>query len=111
MIDKLPGWIWPNAFEWAVLVAVGLLSVAAQVIFTFALRHVPAAAYGVISQLTPVITFALGMLLFDDALTMPILFGAGLTLVGVGWTIALEQRAAAQLSASAVTPAADPSRT
>lgn len=77
------GWVQPDAQQWGLLLLVGALSVAAQVLMTYALRWVRAALAGVIAQLTPVFCLALGWLLFDERLGPLGLFGAGITLVGV----------------------------
>src|SRR5215470_6973329 len=43
----------PTAVEWLIVVTVGVTSVVAQLLMTHALRDVPAAAAGVLFQLTP----------------------------------------------------------
>jgi drug/metabolite transporter (DMT)-like permease len=78
-------WRPPSGREWVALVAVGLLSVAAQILMTYSLRFVRAAVAGVIAQLTPVATLAAGWLLFHDAIDRIAACGAALTLVGVCW--------------------------
>ena len=78
-------WKTPRASEWVVLLAVGLLSVAAQLMMTYALRYVRAAVAGVVAQLTPVTALALGWLLFHDAIAGISALGALLTLAGASW--------------------------
>ena len=60
-------WVAPTASEWALLFGVGITSVAAQLMMTHALRDLPAAAAGVLFQLTPVSTMVLGRILFRRA--------------------------------------------
>jgi drug/metabolite transporter (DMT)-like permease len=77
-------WQHPTTFEWGLLLAVGLLSLVAQLLMTYALRWVRAAVAGVIAQLTPVTALLLGWWLFGEILAGLALFGAALTLLGVG---------------------------
>ncbi|HEX2735144.1 MAG TPA: DMT family transporter [Polyangiaceae bacterium] len=76
-------WVTPSVGQALELVGVGLLSVLAQLLMTYALRWVRAALAGVIAQLTPVASLALGWFLFDERLGTLALLGAALTLVGV----------------------------
>jgi drug/metabolite transporter (DMT)-like permease len=76
-------WVPPRPAEWAALIGVGLTSVIAQLLMTYALRYVRAALGGVIAQLTPVGSMALGWLLLDERIGGLALVGAALTLAGV----------------------------
>ena len=78
-------WVWPSAYEWLLLVCVGLLAVAAQLLFTHALREVKAAVSGVIMQLTPVTALVLGALFNHDRITALAAFGAALTICAVAY--------------------------
>jgi drug/metabolite transporter (DMT)-like permease len=78
-------WKTPSASEWAALVAVGLISVAAQLLMTYALRFVRAAVAGVLAQLTPVAAMAMGWLFFHESIGHVAAAGAALTLLGVCW--------------------------
>jgi drug/metabolite transporter (DMT)-like permease len=78
-------WITPSASEWVALLVIGLLSVAAQLLLTYALRFVSAAGAGIIIQLTPVAALALGWVLFEEKMAGVAMAGAALTLVGVSW--------------------------
>ena len=88
-------WRSPSATGWALLVAVGLLAVGAQLLMNHALREVRAATAGVISQLTPVAALALGVGLGGDRPTATSLLGSALTVGGVAWA-ALSARAPAR---------------
>src|SRR5262249_59018930 len=55
-------WVRPSPHEWIALVVVGLLSVAAQLAMTYALRYVRAAVAAILAQLTPVAAMILGWL-------------------------------------------------
>ena len=79
----LAAWVRPDAAEWALLLGVGLSSLVAQLLMTHALRYVRAAVGGVIAQLTPVASLAVGWALFGDRLGELALVGAALTLAGV----------------------------
>jgi drug/metabolite transporter (DMT)-like permease len=78
-------WITPSNVEWGALLAIGLLSVVAQLLLTYALRFVSAAGAGIIIQLTPVAALALGWVLFDERMAGIAITGAALTLAGVSW--------------------------
>jgi drug/metabolite transporter (DMT)-like permease len=67
------------------LLAIGLLSVVAQLLLTYALRFVSAAGAGIIIQLTPVAALGLGWVLFDERMAGVAIVGAALTLAGVSW--------------------------
>jgi drug/metabolite transporter (DMT)-like permease len=78
-------WISPSSFEWGALLAIGLLSVVAQLLLTYSLRFVSAAGTGIIIQLTPVAALAMGWLLFEEKMAGVAIAGAALTLAGVSW--------------------------
>ncbi|MSP60743.1 MAG: DMT family transporter [Myxococcales bacterium] len=78
-------WVAPAPRDWALLVAVGLVSVLAQVLFIHALRYVRAATSGVISQLTPVTALVLGIALLHEPARALALVGSAITLAGVAW--------------------------
>jgi len=78
-------WVAPRAQDWIWLGAVGVLSVAAQLAFVQALRHVRAATSGVISQVTPVTAIGLGALLLHEPMEPLALLGSAVTLAGVAW--------------------------
>lgn len=78
-------WVWPSATGWTLLVAVGAISFAAQLLFTYSLRYTSAALAGVISQLTPVSAMALGVALYHDPYGWKGFLGAVVTLLGVAW--------------------------
>ena len=79
----LAAWVAPRPVEWLILAAVGVTSVVGQLLMTHALRYVRAAVGGIIAQLTPVTSLALGWVLFDDRIGGLALAGAALTLAGV----------------------------
>ena len=79
----LAAWVPPRPMEWLILAAVGVTSVVGQLLMTHALRYVRAAVGGIIAQLTPVTSLALGWVLFDDRIGALALAGAALTLAGV----------------------------
>jgi drug/metabolite transporter (DMT)-like permease len=84
----LPGFQRPTAREWALLVAVGLCSVIAQLLMTWAYRWVTNLQAGVISQLTVVLSILLGAIVLGDRLTAVQTLGSLLTVggvVGVVW--------------------------
>jgi drug/metabolite transporter (DMT)-like permease len=78
-------WIAPSAFEWGALLAVGLISVVAQLLLTYSLRFVSAAGAGIIIQLTPVAALTLGWALYEEKMAGVAVTGAAITLAGVSW--------------------------
>jgi drug/metabolite transporter (DMT)-like permease len=76
-------WVRPRPLEWKILILVGVLSVVGQLLMTHALRYVRAAVGGIIAQLTPVTSMALGWMMFRDRIAGLALAGAALTLAGV----------------------------
>ena len=95
-------WRWPSPEQWLLLVAVGLIAVVGQVLFTVALRDVTAAVYGVVSQLAPITALALGALVYGDHLGVLGLVGSAITVAGVAWSIY------ATSTATPVQPVEDP---
>ncbi|HKQ71850.1 MAG TPA: EamA family transporter, partial [Polyangiaceae bacterium] len=87
LVPTIAAWRTPTALEWVELVVVGLLSLAAQLMMTYSLRFVRAAASGVIIQLTPVAAMAIGWLFLGETMAGWAIVGALLTLSGVTWGI------------------------
>lgn len=87
VIAPFGSWISPHPGEWLLLLAVGLLSLVAQLIMTAALEHVTAATSGIVHQLTVVIALVCGIVFFDERLTSWALLGSALTISGVAWTV------------------------
>lgn len=79
------GWVSPAPREWLLVLAVGGLSVLAQVLFIHSLKYVRAATSGVVSQLTPVTALTCGVLAFGDRPSLLALAGSALTLGAVAW--------------------------
>jgi drug/metabolite transporter (DMT)-like permease len=73
----------PAPREWLLLAAVGLTSVLAQLLMTYAYRWVTNLQAGVINQLTVVLSMGLGVVFLGDRLTSVQVFGGLLALSGV----------------------------
>ena len=84
-IPTVAGWVSPTWFEWGALLVIGLISVVAQLLLTYALRFVTAAGAGIIIQLTPVAALTLGWILFEERMAGLAVVGAAITLAGVSW--------------------------
>jgi drug/metabolite transporter (DMT)-like permease len=78
-------WVTPTAAEWGLLGLVGGVSVAGQLLMTYALKYVRAAVAGILMQLTPIAALVFGFLLHGDRIPPLALAGAAVTLVGVSW--------------------------
>jgi drug/metabolite transporter (DMT)-like permease len=77
-------WAGPGVQGWAALVYMAALaSVAAYLIYFWALRHVAASRLVAFGYLHPVLATVLGIVLLGERLTMHLLVGGGLVLVGV----------------------------
>lgn len=78
-------WSWktPTPREWGLLLAVGLLSIAAQLLMTYSYRWVETVTAGVISQLAVVISMMLGFVFLHEVITTKAAIGSLLTLTGV----------------------------
>src|SRR6185436_3177561 len=92
LLVTLPGvfgplghWVTPAPFDWAVLFAVGVLSVGAQLLMTRALEHVTGATMGIIHQLAVVVALLGGVLFLGEHLWGWPLVGTVLTVSGVAW--------------------------
>jgi drug/metabolite transporter (DMT)-like permease len=90
------GWVSPSAAEWVGLGVIGLISVVAQLLLTYALRFVTAAGAGIIIQLTPVAALTMGWALFEEKLAGISIVGAAVTLAGVSWGALLMLKSAPQ---------------
>jgi drug/metabolite transporter (DMT)-like permease len=93
-VPALRQWVAPTSREWALLAAMGVTAVAAQLLMTQALRDLPAAAAGVLFQLTPVATLVLGRVLYGERARAVAIVGAAVTLAGVSWGAWLAARPA-----------------
>ncbi len=78
-------WLMPNGAEWTALLCMGTVSLGAQLLMTYALAWLPAAAAGILMQLTPVFALLLGVVLFGERAVGLALAGSALTFVGVSW--------------------------
>lgn len=74
------------------LLGVGLSSVVAQMIFTYAMGYVTAAAGGITTQLTPAFSWLLGALLLGEPLQPLAMLGSLICMVGVLWGTGLVPR-------------------
>ncbi len=89
-------WVQPTPAEWGLLAGVGLVSVAAQLLMTQALRDVAAATSGVIHQLTVVVALGVGVVFLGEPLGESALAGSALTMAGVMGTITASESLAAR---------------
>ncbi|MEO8217587.1 MAG: DMT family transporter [Acidobacteriota bacterium] len=76
-------WKSPTPSEWLALAGVGVFSIGAQLIMTYAFRWVETLIAGVISQLAVVVSMSLGAVFLGDPVTLSIVIGTTLTIGGV----------------------------
>lgn len=85
----IPAWKNPTPREWMILLAMGILSIGAQLLMTHAYRWVETLVAGVISQFGVVVSMILGALFLAERITLATALGTGLTIGGVVLVIAL----------------------
>ena len=81
---------WPSGSEGLLLLAVGLASVGAQLLMTYAYRWVNNLQAGIYAQITVVAAMALGVFLLGERFAPSQLAGAALAIAGVIGVIALQ---------------------
>jgi drug/metabolite transporter (DMT)-like permease len=89
----LTRWVHPSPRAWLLLAGMGVFSVSAQVLMTWAMRFVSATLAGVINQLTPVASLLVGWFLFAEHFGMITAIGICLTLCGGAFGAYLARRA------------------
>lgn len=86
----LSGFQAPTSREWLYLAAMGGLSIVAQLLMTWAYRWVTNLQAGILSQLTVVLSLALGVVFLGDRLTPVQILGSLLTLAGVAGVVKVQ---------------------
>ncbi len=81
----VPGWRGASAHAWGLAAVVGLTSLFAQLLMTHAFGLLSAGRGALFQQLTPVFTFALGVLVLHEPLLPHAAAGAALTLAAVAF--------------------------
>ena len=87
-------WVAPVGVEWLLALAVGLLSVVAQVAMTFALHRGEANVIMPFKYVGAILAFFFGLLLFDERLSAFALAGMALVIASVTANTLLKRRAA-----------------
>ena len=85
-------WVPPVGNEWVLVLAVGLLSVVAQVAMTFALHQGEANVIMPFKYIGAVLAFIFGLMLFDERLSAWALVGMALVIVAVVLNTLLKRR-------------------
>jgi drug/metabolite transporter (DMT)-like permease len=73
------------AATWVVLAGVGVLATGAQLLMTWAYKHVPATEGSLLAFLVPVLNVILGILVYGEAMRPAILAGSLLVLAACTW--------------------------
>ncbi len=85
-------WVPPVGWEWGMALAVGLLSIVAQIAMTFALHQGQASTIMPFKYVGAVLAFLSGLFLFDERLNGYALAGIGLVIVAVTLNTLLKRR-------------------
>jgi drug/metabolite transporter (DMT)-like permease len=93
-------WVPPVGWEWGMALAVGVLSIIAQIAMTFALHQGQASTIMPFKYVGAVLAFVASLLLFDERLSGWALAGIGLTIVAVTANTLLKRRSAAASAAN-----------
>lgn len=75
------GFKWPSAWDWALLLGVGIGSFYGQWLFTLSLRYAPASLVSPFAYLTPLLSFISGLIFFNEKMTVLSLLGAALIIL------------------------------
>jgi drug/metabolite transporter (DMT)-like permease len=76
------GFRWPGLMDWLALAGVGIGSFYGQLWMTIALRRAPASLIGPFAYITPLLSFAYGLIFWNETLTLTSLAGAFLIVLG-----------------------------
>lgn len=79
----ISGWRTPTAREWIWLLLIGLTSIAAQLLMTYAYRWVTNVQSGAFSQVTVILVYGLGAIFLGEPFGQVQIGGSLLTLIGV----------------------------
>lgn len=97
-------WVRPSPLEWLLLIAVGVVSIVAQILMTHAYRWVETLVAGTVSQLGVIVSMLLGAAFLSESLTALSILGTALAILGVSLVIRATT-AHARLAAGAAPPA------
>lgn len=86
-------WVAPVGSEWLLALAVGILSVVAQVSMTYALHRGEASVIMPFKYVGAILAFTFGLLLFDEKLSTFALVGMGLVIASVTANTVIKRRA------------------
>lgn len=76
-------WKWPSLAGWLWMIAVGILSIGAQLLMTHAYRWVDTLTAGVMSQFAVIVSMILGVAILGDRVNALGILGSALTIGGV----------------------------
>lgn len=100
------GWVMPDPATLAMLVGTGLVGGVAQIFLTASYRHAQAAALAPFDYASLLFAIAIGIVVFDEVPTAPVLLGsaivmaAGLVIIWREWRLGLADRKARPVGAA-----------
>ncbi|MEM1066124.1 MAG: DMT family transporter, partial [Pseudomonadota bacterium] len=86
------GWVWPEGWEWGLLIGAGLIGSVGQVLLTSSYRFAEASTLAPFTYVTMIWAILIGYVFFDEVPTWTMLAGA-LLIIGAGVAIVLRERA------------------
>lgn len=85
------GWVWPNVYQFALLVGVGVLGGAAQIFMTESFRHADMSVVAPFDYSSLILSILIGYFIFAEVPTLYTLVG-GLVVTSAGIAIILRER-------------------
>ncbi len=86
------GWVWPQGYEWALMIGAGLIGGLGQILLTSSYRFAEASTLAPFTYVSMIWALIIGYLVFGEVPTAPMLAGAALV-IAAGVAIVLRERA------------------
>ena len=87
----LPGWVWPQGWEWVFLIGAGLFGAGGQLCLTASYRWADVGLLAPFTYVSMIWAILIGWVIFTEVPTWPMLLGS-LLIIGAGFAIFLRER-------------------